>query len=63
MLEETHPKLLGTAAIRNRVPTQTDSVWFEYPVRAQPHHTDYAGVVWHGSYIIWLEEARVECLL
>jgi acyl-CoA thioester hydrolase len=36
--------------------------WFEYPVRAQPHHTDYAGVVWHGSYITWLEEARVECL-
>lgn len=24
-----------------------------------PHHTDYAGVVWHGSYINWLEEARV----
>ncbi len=36
--------------------------WFEYPVRVQPHHTDYAGVVWHGSYIAWLEEARVEYL-
>jgi len=36
--------------------------WFEYPVRAQPHHTDYSGVVWHGSYIAWMEEARVECL-
>ena len=36
--------------------------WFEYPIRAQPHHTDYAGVVWHGSYITWMEEARVECL-
>lgn len=36
--------------------------WFEYPVRAQAHHTDYAGVVWHGSYIAWMEEARVECL-
>ncbi|MEB3181981.1 MAG: thioesterase family protein [Nostocaceae cyanobacterium] len=36
--------------------------WFEYPVRAQPHHTDYAGVVWHGSYVNWMEEARVECL-
>lgn len=31
-------------------------------MRAQPHHTDYAGNVWHGSYIAWLEEARVECL-
>lgn len=28
----------------------------------QPHHTDYAGVAWHGSYIAWIEEARVECL-
>ncbi len=36
--------------------------WWLYPVRAQPHHTDYAGIVWHGSYVTWLEEARVECL-
>jgi acyl-CoA thioester hydrolase len=36
--------------------------WFEYPVRAQPHHTDYAGVVWHGTYVTWMEDARVECL-
>ncbi len=36
--------------------------WFEYPIRVNPHHTDYAGIVWHGSYITWLEEARVECL-
>jgi acyl-CoA thioester hydrolase len=36
--------------------------WFEYAVRAQPHHTDYAGNVWHGSYLTWMEEARVECL-
>ena len=36
--------------------------WFEYPIRVQPHHTDYGGVVWHGTYITWLESARVECL-
>jgi len=36
--------------------------WFEYAIRAQPHHTDYSGVVWHGAYVAWLEEARVECL-
>lgn len=35
---------------------------FEYRVRVQPHHTDYGGVVWHGTYIAWLEEARVEYL-
>jgi acyl-CoA thioester hydrolase len=34
--------------------------WFDYPVRVHPHQTDYAGVVWHGSYVVWLEEARVE---
>lgn len=36
--------------------------WFRYPIRVQPHHTDYGGVVWHGTYITWLEAARVECL-
>jgi acyl-CoA thioester hydrolase len=36
--------------------------WFEYPIVAHPHHTDYGGIVWHGSYLTWMEEARVECL-
>lgn len=36
--------------------------WFDYPVIVQPHHTDYAGVVWHGSYIAWMEEARIAAL-
>ena len=36
--------------------------WFDYPIRAQPHHTDYSGGVWHGSYLVWMEEARVEYL-
>ena len=36
--------------------------WFDYGFRVQPHHTDYSGVVWHGTYIQWLESARVECL-
>lgn len=36
--------------------------WFKYPIRVQPHHTDYGGVVWHGTYITWMESARVECL-
>lgn len=36
--------------------------WFDYAVRVQPHHTDYGGVVWHGTYVTWLESARVECL-
>ena len=36
--------------------------WFSYPIIAQPNHTDYSGVVWHGNYIAWMEEARVEYL-
>lgn len=27
-----------------------------------PHHTDYGGIVWHGTYIAWMEEARVAYL-
>ncbi|MEB3318172.1 MAG: acyl-CoA thioesterase [Cyanobacteriota bacterium] len=30
--------------------------------RVLPHHTDHAGVMWHGAYLAWLEEARVEAL-
>jgi acyl-CoA thioester hydrolase len=36
--------------------------WFEYPVITYPHHTDYGGIAWHGTYITWMEEARVACL-
>jgi acyl-CoA thioester hydrolase len=63
-----NPKLEPTRAIQTRsaqisdpISDQTIEQWFEYPVRAQPHHTDYGGIVWHGSYIAWMEEARVEC--
>ncbi|MBD2730805.1 acyl-CoA thioesterase [Nostoc sp. FACHB-892] len=54
-------KLPPTSALDN---PSTDEFgnWFEYPVRVQPHQTDYAGVVWHGSYLAWMEEARIECL-
>ncbi|WP_404790095.1 acyl-CoA thioesterase [Altericista sp. CCNU0014] len=43
------------------LPLQSE-VWFDYPITVQPHHTDYAGVVWHGSYLAWMEEARVAAL-
>ena len=36
--------------------------WFILPVRVFPHHTDYAGIVWHGTYVAWMEELRVESL-
>tara|TARA_Y100001968_G_scaffold331409_1_gene385978 strand:- start:2590 stop:3171 length:582 start_codon:yes stop_codon:yes gene_type:complete len=27
-----------------------------------PQHTDHAGVMWHGSYLNWLEESRINAL-
>lgn len=54
-------QLSPTGAIQNPLQVSPGN-WFEYLVRAQPHHTDYAGIVWHGSYLAWMEEARVECL-
>jgi acyl-CoA thioester hydrolase len=30
--------------------------------RVLPQHTDHSGVMWHGAYLAWLEEARVEAL-
>ncbi len=59
MIEQ--PQLPNTSDKQN-LPRLAFQDWFEYAVRVQPHHTDYSGVVWHGSYITWMEEARVECL-
>ncbi|MBD2740970.1 thioesterase family protein [Coleofasciculus sp. FACHB-1120] len=59
---QTSPSLPPTGAIESVSLTATTENWFEYPVKAHPHHTDYAGIVWHGSYIAWMEEARMECL-
>ena len=30
--------------------------------RVLPQHTDHAGVMWHGSYVGWMEEGRVSAL-
>ena len=60
--EKPNQQQLPPTSVLDSPSRQTLENWFEYFVRAQPHHTDYAGVVWHGSYIAWMEEARVECL-
>lgn len=64
MSEESQPstQLPPTSEIQNYSLTATTEHWFEYPVRSHPHHTDHAGIVWHGTYLAWMEEARVECL-
>lgn len=56
------PKLPTSAIESDRSLQAQNQNWFEYPVKAQPHHTDYAGIVWHGTYLTWMEEARVEYL-
>ena len=60
--QQTSPQQLPTSAIQKASQTVGSENWYEYPVRSHPHHTDYAGIVWHGTYIAWMEEARVDCL-
>ena len=60
LTEQPQPQL-PTNAIQQPSALGSDR-WFEYIVRVYPHHTDYAGVVWHGTYITWMEEARMESL-
>ena len=36
----------------------TDWPW-RWGKQVLPQHTDHAGVMWHGAYVAWLEEARV----
>ena len=57
---QSKPELVSSGPIQN-LPDR-DSGWFEHLVRVYPHHTDYGGIVWHGTYIAWMEEARVESL-
>ena len=59
--DRTQPKLPAAGAIQSLSRTQSGG-WFEYLVRVYPHHTDYSGAVWHGTYVSWMEEARVESL-
>lgn len=56
------PSLPTTDSIQKHYLKATNEQWFEYPIKVFPHHTDYGGVVWHGTYLTWLEESRVECL-
>lgn len=57
---DTH-QLPPTGVLQSDLQATTPS-WFNYPVIAHPHCTDYGGIVWHGAYIAWMEEARIECL-
>ena len=32
---------------------------WEIKKKVLPQHTDHAGVMWHGTYLNWLEESRI----
>lgn len=49
-------------AKRSVVETQGQGPGWRLRRRVLPQHTDHAGVMWHGTYLRWLEEARVEAL-
>ncbi|HIK55251.1 MAG TPA: acyl-CoA thioesterase [Synechococcales cyanobacterium M55_K2018_004] len=55
------PQLESTHAIETSL-RATHEPWFHHVVRLYPHQTDYSGIAWHGTYIAWMEEARVEYL-
>ena len=35
---------------------------WELKKKVLPQHTDYAGVMWHGTYLNWLEESRIDSI-
>ena len=38
---------------------KSESVWKINKI-VLPQHSDHAGVMWHGNYFYWLEEARIK---
>ena len=38
---------------------KSNKVW-ELKKKVLPQHTDHAGVMWHGTYLNWLEESRID---
>jgi acyl-CoA thioester hydrolase len=51
-----------TKIIPEIITDSEEKKWFIYPIKIQPHDTDYGGIVWHGNYLKWMETARVEYL-
>ena len=35
---------------------------WELNKKVLPQHTDHAGVAWHGTYLNWLEESRIDSI-
>ena len=48
--------------MKGKLPNSVTTQPWRLEKRVLPQHTDHAGVMWHGAYVAWLEEARVEAL-
>tara|TARA_B100000212_G_scaffold53893_1_gene35458 strand:+ start:1719 stop:2144 length:426 start_codon:yes stop_codon:yes gene_type:complete len=35
---------------------------WELRKKVLPQHTDHAGIMWHGTYLNWLEESRIDSM-
>jgi acyl-CoA thioester hydrolase len=55
------PLPLPHSVIQSISPPPAEQAWCLHR-QVFPQHTDHAGVMWHGAYLAWLEEARVEAL-
>ena len=44
------------------MPGKSNQSFWELRKVVLPQHTDHAGVMWHGAYFAWLEEARIQAL-
>ena len=45
------------------MPEKSNQSFWELRKIVLPQHTDHAGVMWHGAYFAWLEEARIQALI
>lgn len=59
--QSPNPQLSPTTAIHKDRPLHAETQkWYEYPVRAQPHHTDYGGgLAWNLLDLDGISTGRV----
>ena len=46
----------------NKVDLMNGCKLWELKKKVLPQHTDHAGVMWHGTYLNWLEESRIDSI-
>ena len=46
----------------NKIDLMNRNEPWELKKKVLPQHTDHAGVMWHGTYLNWLEESRIDSI-